>query len=254
MEASTMKLTLKERLAKAPVFGTLLSLPSPEIAEIMSLAGFDWLFIDLEHGAFGITECQRMMQAVGDKAECLVRVPGLTESSIKKVLDAGAGGIIVPRVNTAAEAANAVVWSKYPPEGQRGVGATRAHDYGLNFKQYVAHANADLMVVIQIEHIEAVRNIESLLDVKGIDVIFIGPYDLSASMGLMGQLDHPDVLKAIEEVEQACATRGMHMGFFGMTAESVQPYLKKGYKLITCGTDTGFLVEGAKEALTALRP
>lgn len=253
MDARSKRLSLKERLAHEAVYGTILSLPSPEIAEVMALAGFDWLFIDLEHGAMGVLECQRMIQAVGDKAECLVRLPELTESAVKKVLDVGAGGIIVPKVNTAEEAQNAVAFSKYPPQGQRGVGATRAHGYGIHFKDYVDRANEDLMVVIQIEHIDGVRNIDSIVEVRGVDVIFIGPYDLSASMGLMGQLDHPEVLEAISKVEKVCADKGMYMGYFGMTPESVQPYIDKGYKLITCGTDAGFLVDGATKTLSGLR-
>ncbi len=253
MDARSKRLSLKERLAHEAVYGTIVSLPSPEIAEAMALAGFDWLFIDLEHGAMSVLECQRMIQAVGDRAESLVRVPELTESAIKKVLDTGAGGIIVPKVNTRAEAEKAVAYSKYPSQGQRGVGATRAHGYGIHFNDYVARANEDLMVVLQIERIEGVEHIESIAAVPGVDVIFIGPYDLSASMGLMGQLDHPSVLEAIARVEAVCREKGMYMGFFGMTPESVKPYVEKGYRLITCGTDTGFLVSGATNTLKELR-
>lgn len=253
MDERSKRLSLKERLDYEPVYGSILSLPSPEIAEIMALTGFDWLFIDLEHGAMSFLECQRMIQAVGSHCECLVRVPELTESAVKKVLDVGAGGIIVPKVNTAEEAKNAVAYGKYPPQGQRGVGATRAGGYGIHFKDYVERANEELMVVIQIEHIEGVQNIATILEVSGVDVIFIGPYDLSASMDLMGQLDHPEVLAAIDKVERACQEKGVDMGYFGMTPESVQPYIDKGYKLITCGTDTGFLVDGATKTLSALR-
>lgn len=253
MDARSKRLSLKERLAHEAVYGTILSLPSPEVAEAMVLAGFDWLFIDLEHGVMGILECQRMIQAIGVHAESLVRVPELTESAVKKVLDTGAGGIIVPKVNTVEEARKAVAYSKYPPEGQRGVGATRAHGYGIHFKDYVDRANKNLMVVVQIEHIDGVANIEQIVEVPGVDVIFIGPYDLSASMGLMGQLDHPSVLEAIDKVEKACTDKEMHMGYFGMTVESVRPYMKKGYRLITCGTDTSFLIEGAGKVLTGLR-
>jgi 2-dehydro-3-deoxyglucarate aldolase/4-hydroxy-2-oxoheptanedioate aldolase len=253
MDDNETVLTFKESLKQTPAFGTILSLPSPEIAELMALSGFDWLFVDMEHGAFNITECQRMLQSIGDKATTLVRVPELTEASIKKVLDAGAGGIIVPRINTAQEAANAVNWSKYPPQGERGVGATRAHGYGLKFQEYVTSANRDLMVVVQIEHIEGVRNINKILAVPGVDVIFIGPYDLSASMDLIGEVCHPEVIKAIELVEKACEEKDMAMGFFGMTAEAVKPYIAKGYKLITCGTDTGFLTSGASDTLSQLK-
>ncbi len=254
MDTRSKSISLKERLTREAVYGTIVSLPSPEIAEAMALAGFDWLFIDLEHGAMSVLECQRMIQATGGRADCLVRVPELTESAVKKVLDTGAGGIIVPRVNTAEEAELAVTYSKYPPEGQRGVGATRAHGYGIHFSDYVERANRDLMVVLQIEHIEGVEHIESIASTPGLDVIFIGPYDLSASMGLMGQVDHPKVLEAIARVEEVCKQKGIQMGYFGMTADSVKPYIDKGYRLITCGTDTGFLVTGAAEVLGGLRP
>lgn len=253
MDERSKRLSLKERLAHEAVYGTIVSLPSPEIAEAMALAGFDWLFIDLEHGAMSMLECQRMIQATGDRVECLVRVPELTESAVKKVLDTGAGGIIVPKVNTAEEATLAVAYSKYPPEGQRGVGATRAHGYGIHFNEYVERANRDLMVVLQIEHIRGVEHIEAIAATPGADVIFIGPYDLSASMGLMGQVDHPEVIKAIQRVEEVCQQKGINMGYFGMTSDSVKPYVEKGYKLITCGTDTGFLVAGASELLNGLR-
>lgn len=253
MDERSKRLSLKERLTYEAVYGTIVSLPSPEIAEAMALAGFDWLFIDLEHGAMGILECQRMIQAVGDRAECLVRVPELTESAVKKVLDTGAGGIIVPKVNTAEEAELAVAYSKYPPQGQRGVGATRAHGYGIHFNAYVERANRDLMVVLQIEHIDGVENIESIASAPGVDVIFIGPYDLSASMGLMGQVDHPEVIKAIQRIEEVCQQKAINMGYFGMTSDAVKPYIEKGYKLIACGTDTGFLVSGASDVLGGLQ-
>lgn len=249
-----MQTTFKKRLQnKETLVGVLLSLPSPEIAEIMTLSGFDWLFIDLEHGPMDFLACQRMIQAAGGQSECLVRVPENSESAIKKALDIGAAGIIAPKVNSAEEAQNIVSYAKYAPQGQRGVGAARAQGYGLHFSEYVGRANEDLLVVIQIEHIEGVNDIDKIVAVPGIDVIFIGPYDLSASMGLDGQVDHPRVLEAIDRVEQACAKHNLPMGYFGMSPEAVKPYRDKGYQLITCGTDAGFLASGASETIKALR-
>lgn len=245
---------LKKRLKNGEtLLGTLLSLPSPEIAEIMSMVGFDWLFIDLEHGPHGFMELQRMLQAMKPECSALVRVPEVSESNIKKVLDIGAEGIIVPKVNTAEEARQIVAYAKYPTQGVRGVGAARAHGYGLSFKEYVEKANEETLVVIQIEHFESVNNINEIVEVEGVDVIFIGPYDLSASFGVAGQVEHPLVKVAIDKVEKACTKAGIPMGYFGTTPEAVKPYQQKeGYQLIACGTDSGFLIEKGKSILERL--
>ncbi|MBO6659396.1 MAG: 2-dehydro-3-deoxyglucarate aldolase [Roseivirga sp.] len=249
-----MNFQLRKKLDRGEkLIGTLLSLPSPEIAEIMSMVGFDWLFIDLEHGPHGFMELQRMIQAMKPNCGALVRVPEVSEANIKKVLDIGAEGIIVPKVDTAEKAKQIVSYAKYPIQGVRGVGAARAHGYGLNFKEYVERANEGTLVVIQIEHFEGVNNINEIVEVEGVDVIFIGPYDLSASFGVAGQLEHPLVKVAIEKVEEACAKAGIPMGYFGTNPEAVKPYLQnESYQLITCGTDSGFLIEKGKSVLGEL--
>jgi len=238
--------TFTARLRKREfLLGTMLTLPSPETAEIVSKCGFDWLFLDGEHGAASVLEWQRVMQAVGGRAACILRVPACREEHIKKALDIGADGIIVPMVNTVAQARDAVAWTRYSPKGRRGVGLARAHGYGLDFPQYMKRANDEIALVLQAEHIEAADNIESIASVEGVDAIFIGPYDLSASLGRMGQLDDPDVLAAIEKVRAACAARGMPLGYFGTTAESVKPYVEAGFSLICAGTDASFVSRGA---------
>ncbi|WP_305982511.1 HpcH/HpaI aldolase family protein [Roseivirga thermotolerans] len=247
-------MNLKKRLQQGEtLLGTLLSLPSPEIAEIMSQVGFDWLFIDLEHGPHGVLELQRTLQAMKPECSALVRVAELSEASIKKVLDTGAEGIIVPKVNSAEEAGRIVSYAKYPTQGVRGVGAARAHGYGLSFKEYVEKANEQTLVVIQIEHFEGVNHINEIVEVEGIDVVFIGPYDLSASFGVAGQVEHALVKVAIDKVEKACDKAGIPMGYFGTTPEAVKPFRQKErYQLITCGTDTGFLIEKGKSVLKEL--
>ena len=171
------------------LLGTMLTLPSPETAEMISKCGFDWLFLDGEHGPASILEWQRVMQAVAGRSACVLRVPGGNEENINKALDIGANGIIVPMVNSAEQARAAVAWSRYPPTGKRGIGLARAHGYGLDFADYMARANDDVAVILQVEHIDAVNNIDAIADVEGVDAIFVGPYDLSASMGKTGQLD-----------------------------------------------------------------
>ena len=247
-------MALKNRLKKGEtVMGTLLSLPSPEVAEIYSHLAFDWLFLDLEHGAYGFLEAQRMIQAVGGRCSVLTRVPELSELSIKKALDIGSEGVIIPKVNTVSEVEHAVRYAKYQPIGDRGVGAARAHKYGIAFNEYMDTANEQTLVVIQIEHIDGVNQINEIVQVPGIDVMFIGPYDLSGSMGLVGQVDHPKVLEAIAKVEVAAKAKGLALGFFGMTPKSVKPAIKNGYQLITCGTDSGAIISQAKEDITKLK-
>jgi 2-dehydro-3-deoxyglucarate aldolase/4-hydroxy-2-oxoheptanedioate aldolase len=240
-------------LAGEQLLGTLISLPSPEAAEIAASTGYDWLFIDGEHGALDALLIQRMLQAVGDRCPCLVRVPLADEISIKRVLDVGAAGVIVPQVNTVAQAEAVVRCCRYPPQGGRGVGIARAHGYGGYFGEYVAHANEDVSVVIQAEHIDAVENIEGLAAVAGVDAIFVGPYDLSASMGRMGQVADPDVQAAIGRVASACQRSGRATGIFGLDATAVRGYAGDGFTLLAAGCDGAWLVQGASANLQGLR-
>ena len=235
------------------LLGTMLTLPSPELAEMISSCGYDWLFMDGEHGNLSTLDWQRMLQAVAGRSAAIIRVATNSEREIKKVLDIGADGIIAPQVNTADEARHVVACCKYPPQGIRGVGLARAQGYGRNFAAYMESANDNIAVIVQAEHIDAVNNIDEIVEVDGIDAVFIGPYDLSASMGLMGQVDHPEIVEAIDRVGRACQQRDITLGYFGTTAESVQDYVSKGYHLICAGTDAGFVTAGAEETLEKLR-
>ena len=236
------------------LLGTMLTLPSPEIAEIVADCGFDWLFMDGEHSTLSTLDWQRMLQAVGGRCASIIRVAANTEREIKKFLDIGADGIIVPQVNSAEQARYAVSCCKYPPKGIRGVGLARAQGYGRNFADYMKTANVSTAVIVQAEHIDAVENIGSIVEVEGIDAVFIGPYDLSASMGLTGQVDHPDVVAAIDRVGQACRQRNLALGYFGTTAESVQGHMAQGYHLICAGVDAGIVSSGAEQILQQLKP
>jgi 2-dehydro-3-deoxyglucarate aldolase len=235
------------------LLGTMLTLPSPELAEMISSCGYDWLFMDGEHGNLSTLDWQRMLQAVAGRSAAIIRVAANSEREIKKILDIGADGIIAPQVNTADEARHVVACCKYPPQGIRGVGLARAQGYGRSFADYMETANDRIAVIVQAEHIDAVNNIDEIVGVEGIDAVFIGPYDLSASMGLMGQVDHPEVVEAIDRVGRACQQRDISLGYFGTTAESVQDYARKGYHLICAGTDAGFVVGGAEQMLQDLR-
>ena len=235
------------------LLGTMVTLPTAASAEILADAGFDWLFVDGEHGPLEIRDILSILQAVGHRIPCLVRVAGVDEVTIKKVLDLGASGIIVPQVNTPEQARDVVRFARYAPEGQRGIGLARAHGYGMRFQEYLATANDQVAVIIQAEHAEAVENIDAITKVPGIDAVFLGPYDLSGSLGKMGLINDPVVTDAIDRVTTACQSAGIALGHFGVSAGAVQPFIDAGYTLITVGIDTLFLGTAAKNVLAELR-
>jgi 2-keto-3-deoxy-L-rhamnonate aldolase RhmA len=235
------------------LLGTMVTLASGASAEVLASLGFDWLFVDAEHGPLEARELTEILQAVGDKTPCIVRVPEAAEVPIKRALDLGAHGIIVPQVNTAEQAADVVRWARYAPEGSRGVGLARAHGYGLQFREYLSSANREIAVVVQAEHARAVENIDAIVRVPGVDAVLLGPYDLSASLGKLGKIDDADVVAAIERVTAACQAVGMPLGYFGVTAAAVRPYAARGYTLLVAGVDTLYLANGAKALLAELR-
>jgi 2-keto-3-deoxy-L-rhamnonate aldolase RhmA len=235
------------------LIGTMVTLSSPEVAEIMAEVGFDWLFVDGEHGVFEARELQAALQAAGVATPCVVRVPVAAEAPIKKALDVGAAGIIVPQVNSAEQAEQVVRLAKYAPAGARGVGIGRAHRYGLKLPEYLATANDSTAVIVQAEHADAVHNIESIVGVAGVDAVLIGPYDLSASLGRMGQVGHPDVVAAIDRIRDACLKGGVRVGIFGVSADAVRPYISKGFTLIVAGVDSILLGQAARRLLEQLR-
>jgi len=232
--------------------GTILSLAAPEVAEIMAASGYDWLFLETEHAPLGPLDLQRMIMAAGE-VPCVVRLPNHDEISIKRALDAGAAGIIVPQVNTASQVEAIVGYAKFPPTGRRGVGVTRANGYGYAVGEHVARANEASAIIVQAEHIDAVHHIEEIVRVPGLDCVFVGPYDLSASLGKLGRLDDPEVVAAIDHVARVTREAGLAVGFFATTPEAVLPRLAAGFSLVVCGVDTMFLRQGAEAVAAALK-
>jgi 2-dehydro-3-deoxyglucarate aldolase len=243
----------KRLWARDSLIGTMITLPLPAIAEILADIGFDWLFVDGEHGPLETREILAILQAVGDRVPCLVRVPGAEEPPIKKALDLGAEGIIVPQVNTVEQAASVVRFARYAPAGSRGVGLARAHGYGMRFQEYLEAANQRVTVIVQAEHAQAVENIESIVKVEGIDAVLIGPYDLAASLGKMGRIDDPAVTDAIDHVTKTCQAAGLPLGYFGVSAQAIRPYRERGYTMIAAGVDTLLLAGAARRLLEELR-
>ena len=233
--------------------GTLVSLNSPQIAEILCDAGFDWLFLDSEHGGFGPLAAETMMQAAGQHMPCLVRIPVHEEVWVEKMLDAGAAGVIAPQINEVTQARQVVNYGKYPPVGERGVGIARAQRYGACFAEYLAMANESLLTVVQIEHLDALPALSAIAAVDGVDVLFVGPYDLSMSMGIPGQVEDARIEQVLQQVLAACRESGKVPGIFGAQPATVRRYIDLGFTLVCCGVDALFLSNSARDIREQLR-
>ena len=241
--------------ADRPMFGSWIQFGHTGVAEVMARAGFDWLAIDLEHSTIDIATAATLIQVI-DLAGCapLVRLSDNDPTEAKRVMDAGAWGVIVPSVCSAAEAQRAVEAVKYPPEGRRGVGLGRAHAYGARFAEAVTECSESSVVVPMIEQKEGVERVEEILSVDGVDAVFIGPYDLSASYGVVGELDHPLVIDAMRRVVEAARARGKAAGIHVVHAPVTQvtERLDDGFRFIAYGGDMLFLTPAAIEAGTVL--
>jgi 2-keto-3-deoxy-L-rhamnonate aldolase RhmA len=245
---------LKTRLMnREALIGSLVTMAHPDVAEALSLVGFDYLWIETEHSAMNIAQAQMMIQAVGGRCPCLVRIPANQEVWVKKALDTGCDGIIVPQIRTAEEVKDIVNWSRYPPLGRRSVGISRAHDYGMSFQDYVKRSNEELVVVIQIENTGAVENMAAIAAVPGVDAFFIGPFDLSGSLGVLGEITHPQVQEAIATTKGHCEAAGVPAGIFAVDASAARDAIADGFSLIGLSMDAVFLWQSAKAALDQAR-
>lgn len=248
---------LKKKLQKQEVtIGSWVTLGHTSIAEIMAKAGFEWLVVDMEHSVITLDIAQQLIQVIeGCGVVPLVRVGENNANIIKRVMDAGAYGVIVPMINTREDAEAAVSAVKYPPLGTRGVGLARAQGYGAGFDEYAATVNEESIVIAQIEHIDAVNNLEAILSVKGIDGCIIGPYDLSGSLGVPGKFNHPDVLRAVKKVEQTCRQKGVALGFHVIQPDYklVLEKISRGYSFLAFSLEILFLGNSCREQLKAIR-
>lgn len=241
--------TFRTRLRRGDTLvGPIVTINSPEVVELLDQVGFDWLFLDGEHAPLSPRDLQRLLIAAR-RTPCVVRVPGHDDFWIKQVLDAGAAGILAPLVNTAAQAAAIVARAKYPPQGARGVGTARALGYGYAITDHVARANEATAVIVQVEHRDAVANVAEIAATPGVDAIFVGPFDLSLSMGKPGQVADPDVVRAIARVHDVAQERGMPLGIFGVEPEPVRGWMERGFTLIACGVDMMLLGGSARTML-----
>ena len=226
--------------------GSWIQLPDVFSAEIMAKAGFDWLVIDMEHGLIDLNCAYKLIQVISLSGGVpLVRLNENDPSTIRRVMDAGAGGVIVPMINCADDARKALDAVNYPPVGKRSFGLGRAHQYGKEFENYLGKANRTSILVIQIEHVRALDDLDAILSLKGIDACIVGPYDLSGSMGIPGKFNDKrfnTVLdKIIKAVKKSDKLLGIHI--VSPSEADLKRRIAQGFKFIAYGMDTVFLSE-----------
>lgn len=225
-----------------------MQLPSSSVAEIMGAGGFDWVAVDLEHGSFSLDKLPDIFRALELRGtQPFARVAQAECKDIKQALDAGARGVILPMIESAAQLERAIKWAKFPPQGNRGVGYSRANLYGKRFATYFETVNRDSIVVAQIESIAAIRNLAEIASVPGLDAFIIGPYDLSASMGITGQFNHPDFTRAISDYEAVARRMRVPLGLHIVQPDAglLEEKIRLGYQFIAYGIDSVFLYRQA---------
>lgn len=250
---SPLKQKLKENQLS---IGSWLTIPHQAVIEILGSAGFEWLTIDMEHSPISIETIMNLIGHIqGNGMQALVRVSKNEEVAIKRVLDAGADGVIVPMIKNKEEAIQAVNYVKYPPLGKRGVGLNRAQKYGTAFDTYQKWVKEEVVVIAQIEHIDAVHNLEEIFSVEGIDGIIVGPYDLSASMGYPGEYDRDDVKQALVKVDEITKKLNKPLGFHVIDSnhEKTLEKINKGYSFLAFSLDFFFLGDKARNEMKVLK-
>ncbi len=248
---------LKSKLAQSELtIGSWITLGHTSIAEIMASAGFDWLVLDMEHSVLELNEIQTIIQVLdGKQCPAIVRLTSNHPDQIKRVMDAGATGVMVPMIKSAADAEAAVQAVYYPPRGSRGVGLARAQGYGASFPAYQKWLTERAVIIAMIEHIDAVESIDEILAVQGIDAYIIGPYDLSGSMGMPGELNHPNVNQAIKRIleagQKACKPGGIHV--IEPNPEDLQERIKFGFNFLGYSLDIRILDSICRNHLNKIR-
>ncbi|MBE7470623.1 MAG: hypothetical protein DPW09_43885 [Anaerolineae bacterium] len=229
--------------------GTWLNAASPSQVETIGYAGFDFVVLDTEHSAYDIAGCENLVRAAdAARLPCLVRVADDNPTSVSKVLEYGAQGVVVPHVGSRAEAEEAVRKAHYPPVGVRGAAPSiRAAHYGQTpWPDYLARAREETMVVLQIEGHEGIQNLDAIMAVAGVDVLFVGPFDLSTVLGISGQLDHPLLLDTVGEIVQRARANRIAVGIWMPTPEQAGPWIERGVQLITVASNDLIFMEGCR--------
>ncbi|MCA9092919.1 MAG: hypothetical protein KDA68_05500 [Planctomycetaceae bacterium] len=254
-----MKRNLVKDLLKAgktAIGSELTELRSGEVARIYSAVGFDFVFIDMEHSAFTVETVAELIRAArAVEIVPIVRVPQAEYVWVSRVLDNGAQGVIVPRVNTPQQVRDIVSWTKYPPHGIRGYACTTAQTEGegISPADFIRHNNEQTLLVIQFERREAIENIEEMLSIPGVDVACMGCMDLSIDLGIPGEVDHPEMVAAMERVVEVAARNNIASGIIAADMEFVSKWIERGMRFASYATDAFHLSEAARAAADRLR-
>jgi 2-dehydro-3-deoxyglucarate aldolase len=235
--------------------GSWITLGHPAIAEIFSNSGFDWIVVDLEHSSMSIDQAGELIRVIdlSDVAP-LVRLTSNNPDQIKRVMDAGAHGIVVPMVNSVSDALDAISATRYEPFGNRGVGLARAQSYGAKFKEYVDWQNNSPVVIVQIEHISAIENLKEIFKIKEVDGYIIGPYDLSCSMGIPGEFDDPKFIETMQTIKDFGDTANKPGGLHIVEPDKSQlvKSISDGYKFIAYSVDIRMLDNACRIGLDGI--
>lgn len=246
-----VKARLKQGL---PAVGHWVSIPSPSIVELLAMFEPDWLVIDTEHGPATWERVEDLLRAMrGTQVVPIVRIVNNDVGLIKQAFDRGAYGMIVPMVNTAEQAEAAVAAAKYPPAGIRGVAGTRISRYGMDLPEYFEKWNEQVLVILQIETLEALANVGAIAAVPGVDVLFVGPNDLSANLGIFRQFDHPEFNDALDRVKAAAKANGIATGYMAGSADEVLQRIDEGFRFVAAGSDARLLAGAAKSTYDKIR-
>src|SRR5437762_9967112 len=239
--------------AKEAVYGLWCTLEAPSISEIAATMGLDWVTVDMEHGHLDWREIIEHLRAVrGSETALFVRVPDIQQSAIKRALDLGAHGVILPLIRTRAELELGMRYGRYPPGGVRGVGGERAVKWGLAFREYLQAADSQTLIIPMIETREAAENIADLLAVPGLELIFFGPADLSASHGHLGEWEGPGMAELILELRARAERQGIGSGIMSLDPANACKRRDQGFNLIGLGSDAGMMIRSINNAFTAL--
>jgi 2-keto-3-deoxy-L-rhamnonate aldolase RhmA len=245
---------LRSRLRSGgPTLGMWVTLESPTITEIAVALGLDWIVVDTEHGHLDCREVMDHLRAArGTDTAVLVRVPDIQEDLIKRPLDMGAHGILLPLVRSAADVERGFGFARYPPRGVRGIGGERAVRWGLGFQEYLAAANEETVIIPIIETRDAIDQIEPILATPGLEAIFFGPADLSASQGYVGEWEGPGVAEQILRARGLAEARGISAGVLARTSDEAAARADQGFRMVAVGSDTSLLIEALRGRLIRL--
>jgi len=247
---------IKKRLAAGEVvIGPFVGINSPDIVEIMGIAGFDFCVIDTEHGPMDPESIQQLVRAAELSGMTpVVRAPRAEAVDILKILDIGAQGIHVPQVNSRQSAVEVVKAARYHPEGMRGVAVPRALSYGLRpLGEVIAEANRELMVIVHCENADGLEKLEEIASVEGVDMVFVGPYDLSQSLGVPGEIFHPSMVKAVSRALDSISSAGKPAGIFVTSSDEAKRRIDEGFRYIAYSMDSLIFGNACREAVSTLR-